>query len=108
MIKLEIKTIYRNLIVPMHIWHKNKNDFEKVDALIDTGAHTSAIDIYVLKNLKYDVTNMKKSYVHTASQNNMQVAQINIDRIILDKEELQNVLFNTFEFPNTLIRLLSA
>jgi len=99
MIRLEVDFSMRNLSVPAYIWNKSENKFEKIDALFDTGAHTSAIDTMLLLNLGYDLDGAVKSYISTASSSRETAHRIRIDKIILDETHLNPVLFNTFEFP---------
>ena len=85
--------------VPVSIWNKNKNKFEEIDALFDTGAHTSAIDTIVLLNLGYNLDDATKSFISTASSPLETAHRIKIDKILLDETLFKAVLFNTFEFP---------
>ena len=99
MIRLDVDFGWRNLSVKVKIWNKNKNKFEEIDSLFDTGAHTCAIDTMLLLNLGYDLDGAVKSYIATASSARETVHRIRIDKIILDDMTLKAVLFNTFEFP---------
>ena len=87
--------------IRVNILDKNENVFKEIDALFDTGAHTCAIDTQVFINLGYTLKESVKSYISTATQTRENVNRVVIDKIKLDDTELNSVLFNTFEFPNT-------
>ena len=55
MIKVEINTKEHNVSFLIKIWNRNKNRFEEIDALFDTGAHTCAIDSLLFFNLGYNL-----------------------------------------------------
>jgi hypothetical protein len=59
MVRLEMDFKMRNLGIWVSIWDKTENKFKEIDALFDTGAHTSAIDKTVLLNLGYDLDESK-------------------------------------------------
>ena len=99
MISLEIDFSRRNMGIWVHIWDRNKEIFYEVDALFDTGAHTSAIDKNLFLNLGYDLDGATKSAISTATRNREIVDRVKIDKILLDEEQINFVLFNTYEFP---------
>jgi len=99
MIRLEINYSKRNIGVPVYIWNKNKNKFEKVLALFDTGAHTCSIDSDLFHRLGYNLDDAIKSFITTATQTNEEVRRVRVEKIMLGDTEIESVLFNTFEFP---------
>ena len=99
MIIIELNFKKWNLGTQFNIWNKSKNKFVKIEALFDTGAHTSAIDTNVFFNLGYDLEDAAKSYISTATGSREAVHRIRIEKIMLDNTPLNNVLFNTFDFP---------
>jgi predicted aspartyl protease len=99
MIKLEVNFKRRNLGTWFHMWNNNKNKFEKIDALFDTGAHTSAIDTDVFFNLGYDLSGAVKSFISTATGSREAVHRVRIEKIMLGDTPFDGVLFNTFDFP---------
>ena len=86
MLKLEIDFRRRNLSILVNIWDKNKSRFEEIEALFDTGAHTSAIDSQLFLNLGYDLNDAKESYIATATSSREAVNRIIIDKIMLYSE----------------------
>ena len=106
MIELEINTKNHNISVPINIWNKNKNKYEEIDALFDTGAHTCAIDTEIFLNLGYNLDNATKAYISTATQSNEKVNRVVIDKIKLGDTEFDSVFFNTFDFPITSTQIL--
>ena len=101
MIKLEINFKRRRVGVPVYIWNKNKDKFEDMTALFDTGAHTCAIDIDLFLRLGYTLDDAAKSYITTATKINEEVKRVRIDKIMLDDTEIASVILNTYEFPMT-------
>jgi len=101
MVKLDINFKRHNLGILVNVWNKNKNQFEEIDALFDTGAHICAIDTEVFLNLGYTLDEAKKSFISTATQPREKADRVVIDKMMLDNTEIESVLFNTFEFPLT-------
>jgi hypothetical protein len=99
MIRLKVDFSMRNLGVPINIWNKNKNQYEELDALFDTGAHTSAIDTTILLNLGYNTDGAAKSFIATATSPRETAKRIRIDKMMLGDTQFCDVFFNTFEFP---------
>ena len=99
MVRLNINFSRHNLSVDVFIWNKNKNRFEKIDALFDTGAHTCSIDTTLFQNLGYTLDDARKSYITTATKTGEEVKQVRIEKMMLDNTEMNSVLFNAYEFP---------
>lgn len=101
MIKLDVDFSMRNLGVWVNIWNKNKNRFELINALFDTGAHTSAIDIGLFLRLGYSLDGAAKSYISTATSSREEASRIRIEKVMLENTPIGPVLFNAFDFPLT-------
>lgn len=99
MVRFEIDFKKRNIGVEVHIWNKNKNKFEEMYALFDTGAHTCSIDSDLFHRLGYNLDDAAKSFITTATKTNEEVKRIRVDKIMLDNTGINSVLFNTYEFP---------
>ena len=100
MIDLEMVFSLGNLCVEIEIWDRIKKQFRKTDALFDTGAHTTHIDINALQHLGYDLSNAEKSYINTVGSRNMKVNNTIIDNIKIGGIELGSVLVNFSELSD--------
>ena len=99
MLRLEINYEKRNIGVDIYLWSRNKNKFEKIRALFDTGAHTCSIDSDLFHILGYNLDDAAKSYITTATKTGEAVKRVRIEKMMLDNTEIHSVLFNTYEFP---------
>lgn len=99
MVRLDVDFHRRSLGVLVNIWNKNKNGFEEMDALFDTGAHTCAIDIETFHRLGYDLETAVNAFVSTASSSREAVSRVRIEKMMLGDALLEKVMFNAFDFP---------
>ena len=99
MVRLDINFEWHSLGVYAYMWDKIRNKFIKIDALFDTGAHTCAIDTDAFLRLGYSLEDSRKSFISTASSSREEVHRVRIEKIMLDETPLENIIFNTFDFP---------
>jgi len=99
MLRLEINFSRQSLGIVVFVWNQDKNKFEKLNALFDTGAHTCSIDSDLYMKLGYNFDDATRSFITTATKINEEVKRVRIDKLKLDDTEINSVLFNTYEFP---------
>ena len=100
MIELKMKFVLGNLCVDIEIWDKNVKRFREVEALFDTGAHTTHFDTNTLMRLGYNLDNAGKGFVNTVGSRNIQVNNTIIDNVKIGELELGAALVNFSELSD--------
>ena len=97
MIDLEMIFLFGSLCVNISLWAKNEKRFKEIEAVFDTGAHTTHIDTDVLEYLGYDLNESDASYINTVASDSLRVNNTTIDNIKIGHLELGAVLVNFSE-----------
>jgi len=71
MIELKMKFVLGNLCVDIEIWDKNKNLFKETEAIFDTGAYLTHIDIHAFKRLGYNLDKAEKRSINSVGSRGM-------------------------------------
>jgi hypothetical protein len=90
---------FDNLSADIKIWHCKLKKFYKITALFDTGARISAIDPVAFRNLGYDFSDARNSFVSTASHSRIAVKRTVIHDLMLGDFEIGPFAADVIEFP---------
>ena len=85
-------------MVDIGLWNKQKSDYNKISITFDTGASVTTISTDILFQAGYDVASGSLKRITTAS-GIAYVKEVLIDKIMLDKLEISDVLVYAHTFP---------
>jgi predicted aspartyl protease len=95
---LKINPFSQLVMVDIEMWNKNKNSYSKFSITVDTGASVTTISTDILFQAGYDIKSGRLNRITTASGIEY-VKEVFVEKIRLDKIEMDNVLVYAHTFP---------